>query len=183
MLSTSGPASSQSSLSEHTHPTGELQDHLKDHQNTAQGSSLPAAWLFFKHQVGFVQASTPGNIHTDCIMLHNPLHWECDCDWQNGVFPNLKPLMTTDVQALLRAHGAAFRSGDTALHSTAWVNLNKVIKNAKYVYKTKAEVHFPDNDSKWAWQGFLCKLQEQQHHINASLIEEMTCFCFCFVFY
>ncbi|KAK3562651.1 hypothetical protein QTP86_003395 [Hemibagrus guttatus] len=72
---------------------------------------------------------------------------------QITTYPNQKPWMNKEVQLLLKACNAAFRSGDTQTYSTSRANLMRGIKKAKYCYKLKVEEHFSNSDPRSMWQG------------------------------
>lgn len=59
-----------------------------------------------------------------------------------------KPWMTSEVQALIRAHDTAYRSGDRTLYRGARANLKTGIKAAKQDYRLKIESHFQNNNNK-----------------------------------
>jgi len=69
------------------------------------------------------------------------------------VFPNRKPWMTKEVQALLRMWNTAFRSGDRERYSKARHKLKKGIRWAKAAYRGKIEDHFSNREPARMRQG------------------------------
>lgn len=54
----------------------------------------------------------------------------------------------SDVHKLLRACDACFKSGDTALYSTATAELKVGVRDAKCVYTKTMEDSFTDHDAR-----------------------------------
>lgn len=53
--------------------------------------------------------------------------------------------MTSQVGSLLKVRDFAYRSGDTALHSTVKADLKRGLRTAKIDYKGKIESHLASN--------------------------------------
>ena len=80
-------------------------------------------------------------------------NWIKSMDKNIKVYPNRKPWMTSEVQSLLRAQNAAFKTKDNALYSVARADLRRGIKGAKQAYKRKVEGHLTNNNPRQVWQG------------------------------
>ncbi|XP_061751164.1 probable RNA-directed DNA polymerase from transposon BS isoform X2 [Nerophis ophidion] len=97
------------------------------------------------------------------------------------VYPNKKPWMTSQVRTLLRAHDAAFRSGDRALYSAARADLKRGIKKAKAHNRRCIESHLFSNNSREVWRGIHditnfrgCNVTTVDQSVT--LAEELNCF-------
>ncbi|XP_072114689.1 uncharacterized protein [Mobula birostris] len=69
------------------------------------------------------------------------------------VFPNRKPWMNYEVQSLLKARAATFRSGDTSRYMESRRDLWKASKGAKRQYQAKLEARANQRDAGRQWQG------------------------------
>lgn len=69
------------------------------------------------------------------------------------IYPNQKPWMNKKVRQLLKERNNAFKSGDTAIYSTARANLKRGIREAKSMYRRKIEDHLDSHNSRQVWQG------------------------------
>lgn len=93
------------------------------------------------------------------------------------IYPNQRPWMASQVQALLRARNAAFRSGDQAQCSVIRADLRGGIKDLKVTNRRTVEDHLADNISHQVWQG----LKQLTYYnssvaisVDASLAEELN---------
>ena len=68
-------------------------------------------------------------------------------------FPNQKPWLDSGVRSLLRARGAAFKSGDRLAYSHSRRELKRGISEAKRKYQQHIEGHFKTSDSRSMWRG------------------------------
>ncbi len=89
--------------------------------------------------------------------------------------------MTSQVHTLLRAHDAAFKSGDRALYRAARADLKRGIKRAKADHRMRIESHLSSNNSREVWQGIQditnfrgCDASTEA--LSAALAEELNCF-------
>ncbi|KAI2659609.1 putative RNA-directed DNA polymerase from transposon BS [Labeo rohita] len=92
-----------------------------------------------------------------------------------------KPWMTSQVRRLLKAHDAAFRSGDRALYRAARADLKKGIKKAKTDHKRRLESHLSSNNTREVWQGIRDIINYRDCHVttgdpSAPLAEELNSF-------
>jgi len=95
------------------------------------------------------------------------------------VFPNQKPWMTSEVQALLKLWNSAFRSGNRTFYSAARAALRRGIKEAKEAYKRKIEEHFTENNPMKMWQGIQHITNYKDNNQVASLAEDLNRFFAC----
>ncbi|KAI4895505.1 hypothetical protein NFI96_002417 [Prochilodus magdalenae] len=73
---------------------------------------------------------------------------------QIRTLPNQKPWMNSDVRSLLKAHDAAFKSGNSEELKVARHNLKAGIRTAKHKYSSQIAAHFNTNsDPRRMWQG------------------------------
>ncbi|KAI4876037.1 hypothetical protein NFI96_025876, partial [Prochilodus magdalenae] len=73
---------------------------------------------------------------------------------QIRTLPNQKPWMNSDVRSLLKAHDAAFKSGNSEELKAARHNLKAGIRAAKHQYSSQIAAHFNTNsDPRRMWQG------------------------------
>lgn len=56
------------------------------------------------------------------------------------------PFPSSQVQLLLKAHSATFRSGDAQAYSTSRAHLRRGISKAEYCDRVKVEEHFSNCD-------------------------------------
>ncbi|KAI3355005.1 hypothetical protein L3Q82_004794 [Scortum barcoo] len=71
-------------------------------------------------------------------------------------YPNQKPWLNAEVQSLLKARDAAFRSGDRLALRAARRQLTAGVKRAKAAYAQRIQGHFTSNDPRSMWRGIKC---------------------------
>lgn len=110
-------------------------------------------WNMFARQATLV-SHTDINIYTSSVLHYiNRCVDKVSTQKIIKVFPNQKPWMNKEVRLLLKAHDAAFKTGDRDAYSLSRANLKRGIKAAKHNHKLRIEDKFNNHDPRRMWRG------------------------------